>query len=76
MTQGDEYRKRGVMWSIDEFPLKKTRPRAYLYVCERCGNEFRSNKEIHIPWCNGCRLENLDRLIADSRFKLSKYSRR
>jgi hypothetical protein len=52
-----EYREYGVAWSSGETPLKFTRPIGYIYICQRCGRRFESDKEIHIPWCDICREE-------------------
>lgn len=79
MTQKEEYRKRGVKWSPDEFPLKKarpklkkTRPELYVYDCEDCGNEFTSSIEIHIPYCCPCRIKNFNKLVTHMRFRMGR----
>lgn len=62
-----EYRKPGVEWSPNEMPMLKAIPKAYVYDCQKCGKEFTQNYEIHIPWCDDCRRQNLDNLIKDAR---------
>jgi DNA-directed RNA polymerase subunit RPC12/RpoP len=55
----DEYREYGVEWTIDENPIKKTRPVGYIYICQKCGRRFEYHREIHVPWCADCRLNDL-----------------
>ena len=61
MNKDERYRPRGVKWSIDERPVKFTTPKAYVYDCECCGEEFTMVQEIHIPWCIKCRFKNMER---------------
>jgi hypothetical protein len=65
MYDNGKYREPGVKWSIEETPVKWTRPKAYVYDCEKCGKEFKAEYKIHIPWCEDCRVENVDRLRAE-----------
>lgn len=57
-----EYREPGVKWSIDEVPVKKTRPIGWIYRCEQCGKRFEFDREIHIPWCDDCRIKSLNEI--------------
>lgn len=66
------YRDIGVEWTIEENPIKFTRskricnchkPKKYVYDCQKCIREFETTYEIHIPWCEDCRLEDINRLI-------------
>lgn len=75
MTDENKYRERGVKWSFGEYPLKWTRPKAYVYDCQECGNEFRSDVEIHVPWCPDCRHKEIDRLRAVNQFDHAKYDK-
>ena len=59
-----EYRDYGVKWTIDEVPVKWARPKKVIYVydCEQCGKEFKTEYKIHIPHCEACRLEYLNKI--------------
>lgn len=58
-----EYRPRHEKFDPRECPLKWVLPKAYTYECEKCGNEFRMDNEIHIPWCPDCRTKQLEGLL-------------
>lgn len=56
------FRPEGMKWDINEFPLMRSRPKAYVYDCERCGLEFSTDYEVHVPYCQKCRAETIDQI--------------
>jgi len=69
---GKKFRSNKVKWTIDEVPVMWTRPKKYIfdrdlcryvYDCEKCGEEFETDYQIHIPWCEDCRLKSINTFV-------------
>lgn len=56
------YREHGERWVLDEMPILWARPIGYIYICQECYERFESTQEIHIPMCDGCRLNKIEEM--------------